>query len=163
MEELAEKEKVRTMQDIQKPLIIPTLDISKREIAYYSSKVLNGNFTYYQNRNIAEAIRSTLALPLLFTPNKVKIDNTNHFMLDGGIMTDTLISPLKQFLNYVVGVTNKFYPKQRKRVNLFTGFTQTFQSMRKSYLFCEEIGYKTTMECAKEHYFDEIEEVFENV
>lgn len=191
VEKLAEKENVKTMQDVQKPLIIPTLDISKREIAYYSSKVLNGNFTYYQNRNIAEAIRSTSALPLLFTPNKVKINNTNHFMLDGGIMTNTLISPLKQFSNYVVGVTNKFYPKQRKRVNLFTGFTQTFQSMRKSYLFCEkqkadlwiqvdsksdkflgssddikfceEIGYKTTMECAKEHYFDEIEEVFENV
>lgn len=187
VENLAKKENCKKMQDIEKTLIIPTLDISKREIAYYSSKSLEGNVTCYQDRNVSEAIRSTSALPLLFTPNKVKIDNTNHFMLDGGIMTNTLVSPLRQFADYVIGVTNKFYPKQRKRVNLFTGFTQTFQSMRKSYLFCEkqnadlwiqvdaksdkflgsledirfceEIGYITTIECAKEHYFDEIKEV----
>ncbi len=187
MENLTKKENMNFMKDFEKPLIIPTLDISKREIAYYSSKPLEGCGTYYQNRSIAEAVRSTSALPLLFTPNKVKIEQTNHFMLDGGIMTNTLISPLRQFSNYIVGVTNKFYPKQRKRVNLFTGFTQTFQSMRKSYLFreklsadlwiqvdaksdkflgskedikfCEEIGYITTMQCAKEHYFDEIKEV----
>lgn len=138
IETLTHKENITFMQDIKKPLIIPTLDISKREIAYYSSKPLQGNYTYYQTRSIAEAIRSTSALPLLFTPNKVTIDGTNHFMLDGGIMTNTLVSPLRQFSNYVVGITNKFYPKQRKNVNLFTGFTQTFQSMRKSYLFCEK-------------------------
>lgn len=191
VEDLAKKENCKKMQDIEKTLIIPTLDISKREIAYYSSKPLAGNVTDYQDRNISEAIRSTSALPLLFTPNKVKLDNANHFMLDGGIMTNTLISPLRQFSDYVIGVTNKFYPKQRKRVNLFTGFTQTFQSMRKSYLFrekqnadlwiqvdaksdrflgnlddikfCEQMGYITTMECGKEHYFDEIKEVTQYV
>lgn len=183
-----EKENIKVMKDIEMPMIIPALDISKREIIYYSSKTLEGNITYYQERTLSEAIRSTSALPLLFTPNKVRIDNMNHFMLDGGIMTNTLVSPLRQFSDYVIGITNKFYPKQRSKVNLFTGFTQTFQSMRKSYLFnekqksdlwiqvdvktdkflgslddikyCEEMGYVTTMKYAKEHYFDEIKEEF---
>lgn len=187
VQKIEEKEKIRVIKDVALPLIIPTLDISKREITYYSSKPLEGNVTYYQDRRISEAIRSTSALPLLFTPNKVRIDNVNHFMLDGGIMTNTLVSPLRQFSDFVVGITNKFYPKQRQHVNLFTGFTQTFQSMRKSYLFnekqnsdlwievdvktnkflgsadeiryCEERGYQTTMQCAKEHYFDGIGEI----
>lgn len=184
---IEEKGNIKLMRDIKTPLIIPSLDISKRAIAYYSSKPLEGNVTYYQDREISEAIRSTTALPLLFTPHKVIIDGKNHFMLDGGILTNTLVSPLRQFSDYVIGVTNKFYPKQRSKVNLFTGFTQTFQAMRKSYLFnekqksdlwiqvdaksdkfmgslndikyCEEIGYITTMECAREHYLDEIKEV----
>lgn len=185
---IEEKDNIKLIRDIKMPLIIPALDISKREIVYYSSKPLEGNVTYYQNREISEAIRSTSALPLFFTPYKVIMKNQNHFMLDGGILTNTLVSPLKQFSDYVIGITNKFYPKQRSRINLFTGFTQTFQSMRKSYLFnekqmsdlwiqidarsdkfigslddikyCEEIGYKTTIKCVKEHFGDNIKEVY---
>lgn len=138
VQKIEEKQNIRMMKDVALPLIIPTLDISKREIAYYSSRPLKQNVTCYQDRTISEAIRSSSALPLLFTPHKVKIKDVNHFMLDGGIMTNTLVSPLRQFSNFVVGVTNKFYPKERKHVNLFTGFTQTFQSMRKSYLFNEK-------------------------
>ena len=125
---------IKTFKDIKKPLIVPSLDISNREIAYYSSKPLNGPYKYYCDRTISEAIRSSCAVPLFFTPNKVTMNNKNHFMLDGGILTNTLINPLRQFSDYVIGVTNKFYPKERSRVNLFTGFTQTFQSMRREFL-----------------------------
>ena len=138
MQKIEKEKNINTLKDIDTPLIIPALDISSREVIYYSSKPLDKNLTYYCNRPISEAIRSSCAIPLFFTPNKVCMDNKNHFMLDGGILTNTLISPLTQFSNYIIGITNKFYPKERNRVNLGTGFTQTFQSMRKSYLFKEK-------------------------
>ena len=137
-EEFLNKNNINIMTDISKTLIIPSLDISAREIVYYSSKKLNTKMTCYYDRKVLEAIRSSSSLPLLYVPNTVKIDGINHFMLDGGIMTNTLISPLKQFSNYVIGVTTKFYPKQRSKINLFTGFTQTFQSMRRSHFYYEK-------------------------
>ncbi len=174
---------IKKLKDIEIPFIIPALDITAREAIYYSSKPLKGNYKYFCDRNISEAIRSSCAIPLMFTPNKVIIDGKNHFMLDGGILTNTLVRPLRQFSDYIIGVTNKFYPKERKRVNLGTGFTQTFQSMRRTFLAeekqcadlwieidektnrfvgsreeitCyENYGYETIMNYAKQHYFDE--------
>ena len=138
LEGLLSNKNINIMSDIKKPLIIPSLDISAREIVLYSSKELETQTTCFYNRGIIEALRSSSAIPLIYTPNKVEIDGINHFMLDGGIMTNTLVSPLKQFSDFVIGITTKFYPKQRNRVNLFTGFTQTFQSMRRSHFVYEK-------------------------
>jgi len=140
LEDLFDQNHINLMKDISKPLIIPALDISAREIIYYSSKELHTGNTCYYDRKIIEAIRSSSAVPLLYTPNKVEINGINHFMLDGGIMTNTLVQPLKQFSDFVIGVSTKFYPKQRKRVNLFTGFVQTFQSMRRSHFISEKFS-----------------------
>ena len=114
-----------------------TIELDNQDI-YYSSKPLKGNYKYYCDKKFSEAIRSSCAIPLMFTPNKVVIDGKNHYMLDGGILTNTLVKPLRQFSDYIIGVTNKFYPKERSRVNLFTGFTQTFQAMRRTYLSNEK-------------------------
>lgn len=184
IKKLEEKHQIKEIKDIDKPLIIPALDISAREVVYYSSKELDENYKCYMNRTFSEALSSTCAIPLMFTPHKVVIGGQNHYMLDGGILTNTLVRPLKQFSDYVIGVTTEFHPKQRRRINLGTGFTQTFQSMRRTFLteerqaadvwieiktksnkfigskkeaaFYVEEGYKTTMQYAEQHYFDEI-------
>lgn len=183
VKKIEKENNIRMLKDIDTPFIVPALDISDREAIYYSSKPLEGNCKYYTERSISEAIRSSCAVPLMFTPNKVVMNGKNHFMLDGGILTNTLVIPLRQFSDYIIGVTNKFYPKERKRVNLGTGFTQTFQAMRRTFLneekqaadlwieldektnrfvgskeeisHYENYGYKTIMKYAKEHYFDE--------
>lgn len=157
--------------------------ITTRETIYYSSVPLK-EFTYYTDRTISEAVRSTLAIPIAFTPNIVKIDGVTHHMMDGGITNNTSIVPLKQFSDCVIGITSKFYPKIRKRVNLFTGFTQTFQAMRRSSLYyqqedadlwievdvkdsevfggvkeleyCEQCGYDAVMEYTKRNLLDGI-------
>lgn len=164
---IEEKTNIKTLTDVKGTLIIPALDISSRRIICYSSKPLEEKYKYYCNRKVSEAIRSSSAVPLFFTPNKVVINGENHYMLDGGIQTNTLISPLKQFSDYTIGITNKFYPKQRRRVNLFTGFTQTFQAMRKSYLAIEkekadlwiEIDEKTNRFIAKKNEAKHFEEL----
>ena len=184
VKKLENENNIKFLKDIDTPFIIPALDISTREAIYYSSKPLKDNYKYYTDRTISEAIRSSCAVPLMFTPNKVIIDEKNHFMLDGGILTNTPVRPLTQFADYVIGITNKFYPKERKRVNLGTGFTQTFQSIRRTFLseekqaadlwieldektnrfvgsreeirYYEDYGYKIIMNYAKQHYFDEL-------
>lgn len=180
--EKIEKEKnIKTLSDLDKALIIPALDISDRKVVYYSSKKINSNTDCFYDRPVSEAIRSSSAIPLFFTPYKIRLEDKNHFMLDGGILTNTLITPLKQFSDFTIGITNKFYPNERSRVNLFTGFTQTFQSMRRTFLsyekqnadiwieidsnmnkfvgnakemeYLEELGYNETMKALKDFNF----------
>ncbi len=82
IEKVTKKHNVDLMNDISIPFIIPALDITKRESIYYSSVPIN-EFTYYTDRPIAEAIRSSSSIPVIFTPNKVSINNKIHYMMDG--------------------------------------------------------------------------------
>jgi len=178
IEKIEEERKIKSMDSINIPFIVPALDLSSRETVYYSSKKVEESVICYCDRKVSEAIKSSGSLPLLYNPNKVVINGENHYMLDGGILTNTLITPLRKYSNFVIGVSNKFYPKKRKRINLFTGFTQTFQAIRRSWLrnekekadlwiecdletndfsgkremmkHYEQIGYETTMKIFKE-------------
>lgn len=147
IEKVEEEKNIKAMGTINIPFIVPALDLSSRETVYYSSKKLDENVTCYCDRKVSEAIKSSGSLPLLYNPNKVVINGENHYMLDGGILTNTLITPLKKYSNFVIGVSNKFYPKKRKRVNLFTGFTQTFQAIRRSWLKNEREKADIWIEC----------------
>ena len=170
------------MSDFNMPVIIPTLDITKRETVYYSSRPIKDK-TYHMERSIAEAIRSTTSLPVIFVPNKVKIDYQIHHMVDGGTTTNIPVLPLKQFSDRVLGIEAKYYnTKERQRINFFTGFTETFQAMRRSahsyqkegadlwleidvqrtgmfasekaMEYCEECGYQAMMELIKTGYLE---------
>ncbi len=147
IEKLEEERNIKAINSIQKPFIVPALDLSSREVVYYSSKVVDENVTCFYDRKVSEAIKSSGSLPLLYNPNKVVIDGENHYLLDGGILTNTLVTPLKKYSNFVIGVSNKFYPKKRKRINLFTGFTQTFQSIRRPWLRNEREKADLWIEC----------------
>lgn len=158
------------MSDFKIPVIIPSMDITQRKTIYYSSKKLD-EFPYYIDRDISEAIRSSCSFPIVFIPNKVKIDNKFHHLMDGGITANTPVVPLKQFSNFVIGLETKYNRiKERQKINFFTMFTEGFQSMRRSALlyqkreadlwieidvektkvfdsvealeYCEELGYK---------------------
>lgn len=134
-----DEQNVITMDDFGMPVIIPALDVTSRETVYYSSRPLNKDFTCYTDRTLYEAIRSTCSLPLIYIPNRVKIDGKFHYMSDGGITTNTPVIALRQFSDFIIGVTTKHNKlKKRKRINLFTGFVQMFQSMRRSSLFYQK-------------------------
>ena len=179
------------MSDLNMPIVIPSLDITKRKTIYYSSKPLN-EFHYYTERTVKEAIRSSCSFPIIYIPNKVKIDNKNHYFMDGGITTNTPIIPLKQFSDFVIGIETKYRgTKERKRINFFTMFTQGFQSMRRSSLFyqkreadlwieidvgktnvfdkpelidyCEELGYKAVKDIFSKYSIEDLEKRKNNV
>lgn len=165
------------MSDFKIPVIIPSMDITQRKTIYYSSKQLD-EFPYYTDRNVSEAIRSSCSFPIVFIPNKVKINNKFHHLMDGGITTNTPVVPLKQFSNFVIGIETKYKGiKERQKINFFTMFTEGFQAMRRSALlyqkreadlwieidvektkvfdsvkaleYCEELGYKAIKEIFK--------------
>lgn len=171
------KDKIYKMSDFEIPIFIPALDITQRKTIYYSSKPLD-EFTFYSDRPVSEAIRSSCSFPIVFIPNKTKINNKVHHMMDGGITTNTAVIPLKQFSDFVIGLETKYYgTKERQRINFFTMFTEGFQSMRRSSLsyqrreadlwievdvdktkvfdsvkaleYCEELGYKAIKELAE--------------
>ena len=171
------KNNIYKMSDFEIPVIIPALDITQRKTIYYSSKPLN-EFTFYSDRLVAEAVRSSCSFPIIFIPNKIKINNKIHHMMDGGITTNTAVIPLKQFSDFVIGLETKYYgTKQRQRINFFTMFTEGFHSMRRSSLlyqkreadlwieidvnktkvfdsikaleYCEELGYKAIKDLAE--------------
>lgn len=172
------KGKITKMSEFKMPVIIPSMDITKRATIYYSSKLLN-EFPYYTDRNISEAIRSSCSFPIIFIPNKAKIDNKIHHLMDGGITTNTPVVPLKQFSDFVIGVETKYKGiKERQKINFFTMFTEGFQSMRRSATlyqkreadlwieidvdktkvfdnvsalkYCEELGYKAIIKMFQE-------------
>lgn len=139
VEKIGTQKQIIKMNDFSIPVIIPALDITQRKAIYYSSKILNDEFTFYSDRLVSEAVRSSCSLPIIFIPNKVKINNKIHHMMDGGITTNTAVLPLKQFSDFVIGVESKYYnTKQRQRIHFFTVFTETFQAMRRSSLWYQK-------------------------
>lgn len=178
VERIAVPKHIAKMSDLDIPMVIPSLDITQRKTIYYSSRELSDEFTFYSDRSVSEAIRSSCSLPIIFTPNKTKINNRIHHMMDGGLTAHTAILPLKQFSDFVIGVEAKYYnTKERQRINFFTAFTETFQAMRRSSLaynkreadlwievdvqktkifgskealdYCEKCGYDAVMNLAK--------------
>lgn len=138
IEELTQKHHVHFMKDISLPFIIPSLDITKRESIFYSSVPMH-EFTYYSDRPIAEAIRSTSSIPVIFTPHKVSINGKTHHMMDGGITSNTPVLPLKQFSDFVIGIEPKYYNTQeRQKIHFLSAFTETFQAMRRSSLYFQK-------------------------
>lgn len=181
VQEIAKQNDIVKMSDFNIPIVIPALDITQRKTIYYSSQSIE-EFTYYSDRLVSEAVRSSCSLPIIFIPNKTKINNRVHHMMDGGITTNTPVIALKQFSDFVIGVESKYYNlKERQRINFFTAFTETFQAMRRSSLayqkreadlwievdikktkvfdssdaldYCEQCGYDAVMDLAKKGYF----------
>lgn len=178
IEKVVKKHNIHLMKDVSMPYIIPALDITKREQIYYSSVPMK-EFTYYDDRPIAEAIRSSSSIPVIFTPNKIYVNNKPHYMMDGGIVSNTPVLPLKQFSNFVIGIEPKYYNTQeKKKIHFLSAFTETFQAMRRSSLYfqkkeadlwievdvqkckvfggsreleyCEKCGYEAVMKYAKQ-------------
>lgn len=138
VDEIVLKHNKHIMKDIDIQFIIPALDITKRKSIYYSSSPME-KFTYYDDRPISETIRSSSSIPVIFTPNRVSINNKIYYMMDGGITSNTPTLPLKQFSNFVIGLEPKYYNTQeKKKIHFLSAFTETFQSMRRSSLYFQK-------------------------
>lgn len=132
MEEAMKRKGKVYMSDFDIPIFIPTLDITTKETVYYSSKPIK-NEKYYMERTIAEAVKNTSSLPLLYTPNNVYIDGQLHQFSDGGMTHNTPTAHMNEFSDVVVGIEVIYHKRiEGKKVNLIAGIRNTFQTMRRS-------------------------------
>lgn len=134
------------MNDLEMPIIIPLLDITQRKTIYYSSRTLNHEFTFYSDRLVSEAVRSSCSLPIIFIPNKIKINNIVHHMMDGGITTNTAVTETFQAMRR----SSNFHQKREADLWIEVDVKKTRVFDNKNALdYCEQCGYDAVMDLAK--------------
>lgn len=92
--ELALRKKVRTVGDIKMPLVISTVDIveAKEYIITNCAPRNNFNDSIITEISIGKAVRASSSFPAFFCPCEYK----NHIFMDGGVLDNTPVLPLKQ-------------------------------------------------------------------
>lgn len=99
--ELALKMGVKTISDINMPLIIPTVDINSGKEYVFASKTLENSKQYITDISIGKAVRASSSFPVVFCPCEYK----NYRFLDGGILDNTPVYELKkQGMDKVIAV-----------------------------------------------------------
>lgn len=104
--EAAELKKIKNINQIKKPLIIPSIEIHNGKIYCFCSQIKRAKFSdktiYINNIEIGKAVRASCSYPLIFEPCKYK-DNE---LVDGGIRENIPWKELKEFgANNVIGVS----------------------------------------------------------
>ena len=104
--EAAEAKKINNINQIKKPLIIPSIEIGNGKIYYFCSEQKRAKFSdkivYENNINIGRAVRASCSYPLVFEPCKYK----NVELVDGGIRENIPWKSLKEFgATNVIGVS----------------------------------------------------------
>lgn len=84
-DELASKKGIKTIADIEMPIVIPTVDISESKEYIFTNKISekgkNRKF-YINNISIGKAVRASSSFPVVFSP----CDFEKHIFLDGGTL-----------------------------------------------------------------------------
>lgn len=80
-DKLAKKKNVVSMKDIEMPLIIPTVNITKSE-EYIFTSVDTSEKNYISDISIGKAVRASSSLPLVYMP----LEYEGSLFLDGGIL-----------------------------------------------------------------------------
>ncbi len=89
LEELINKEcskkNIRNINDINMPLVIPSVDMNNGKVYCFTSKITRNSFSddtvFINNVNIGKAVRASCSYPVVFSPCQYK----NTKLLDGGI------------------------------------------------------------------------------
>lgn len=89
--QIALKKGIRKISDIEKPIVIPTVDINEaKEYIFTNNK--NENQQYISDISIGEAVRASSSLPGYFCP----CDFKGHKFLDGGILDNVPAREVKK-------------------------------------------------------------------
>lgn len=102
--ELALRKKVRTVGDIKMPLVISTVDIKEAKEYIITNCAIRDNFkdNLITEIEIGKAVRASSSFPAFFCPCEYK----NHIFMDGGVLDNTPVLPLKQIYDKKVIAVN---------------------------------------------------------
>ncbi len=103
--ELALRKGVRVIGDIKRmPLVISTVDIAEAKEYILTNYAQRDNYcdNYITEIGIGKAVRASSSFPAFFCPCEYK----NHIFMDGGVLDNTPVLPLKQVYNKKVIAVN---------------------------------------------------------
>lgn len=103
--ELALRKGVRVIGDIKRmPLVISTVDIAEAKEYILTNYAQRDNYcdNYITEIGIGKAVRASSSFPAFFCPCEYK----NHIFMDGGVLDNTPVLPLKQVYNEKVIAVN---------------------------------------------------------
>ena len=102
--ELATRKKMKAVADIKMPLVIPAVDIAEAKEYIFTNCAPrnNENDEYITEISIGKAIRASSSFPAYFCPCEYK----KHIFMDGGVLDNTPILPLKRICKHKVMAVN---------------------------------------------------------
>lgn len=102
--ELALKKRVRTVGDIKMPLVISTVDIAESKEYLITNCAPRDDFkdNLITEIGIGKAVRASSSFPAFFCPCEYK----KHIFMDGGVLDNTPVLPLKQIYDKKVIAVN---------------------------------------------------------
>ena len=102
--ELATRKKMKTVADIKMPLVIPAVDIAEAKEYIFTNCAPRNNVNdeYITEISIGKAIRASSSFPAYFCPCEYK----KHIFMDGGVLDNTPILPLKRICKHKVMAVN---------------------------------------------------------
>ena len=95
--ELALRKRVRVIADIKMPIVISTVDIAEAKEYKITNSAPRDNDTdnFITEIGVGKAIRASSSFPAFFCPCEYK----KHIFMDGGVLDNTPVLPLKQIYN----------------------------------------------------------------
>lgn len=102
--ELATRKKMKVVADIKMPLVIPAVDIAEAKEYIFTNCAPRNNVKdkYITEISIGKAIRASSSFPAYFCPCEYK----KHIFMDGGVLDNTPILPLKKICKHKVMAVN---------------------------------------------------------
>ena len=102
--ELATRKKMKVFADIKMPLVIPAVDIAEAKEYIFTNCAPRNNVNdeYITEISIGKAIRASSSFPAYFCPCEYK----KHIFMDGGVLDNTPILPLKRICKHKVMAVN---------------------------------------------------------
>lgn len=102
--ELATRKKMKVFADIKMPLVIPAVDIAEAKEYIFTNCAPRNNVNdeYITEISIGKAIRASSSFPAYFCPCEYK----KHIFMDGGVLDNTPILPLKKICKHKVMAVN---------------------------------------------------------
>ena len=102
--EIALRKRIRLIEDIKKPLVISTVDIAEAKEYVITNCASRDNLkdNYITEIEVGKAVRASSSFPAFFCPCEFK----NHIFMDGGVLDNTPVLPLKQICDKKIIAVN---------------------------------------------------------
>lgn len=130
-----EKKKIKNIEQINKKLLIPSVNLCNGKIIIFSSIKNRNSYSdkiiYETNMNIGKAVRASCSYPGVFEPIPFK----NQYLIDGGIRENVPWKELKENgANKVISIVFQNEIKEKEKINILDVISGSIE------LLCHELS-----------------------